>query len=361
MSRKRLGSIDRDSIKDIRAGAEKTAAERRELALGKAPPIGKMAGSAASSVEEELLRLRKENSGLRSDSSAYAEAREDGRVVELVPLDDIDLHALARDRRMLDRAGEAWEELKASIAARGQQVPVELGPRDGPDGKWRLISGYRRVSVLRELFEETGDPQFSEVRALIRAQRATLEDMVAMIEENEIRQDVSFYERGRICCLAAEQGVCETVDDAILALFPNSSRNRRYKIRNFTVIHTVFGPYLDYPEAIGERLGARLAQAVKDGRDHELAGVLSDRDTKFSDPSEELALLEAFADAKGPFGAAKPAAPKALAADWAGEGMRIRASARNGKVTLKLEGIEAEDAEDLEDIVARIAESLRDG
>ncbi|WP_172332008.1 ParB N-terminal domain-containing protein [Mangrovicoccus sp. HB161399] len=360
MSRKRLGSIDRDSIRDIREGAEKTAAERRELALGKAPPIGKMAGSAASNVEEELLRLRRENAGLREDGTALAEAREDGRVVELVPLEQIDLHALARDRRMLDREGEAWEELKASIAARGQQVPVELGPRDRSDGKWRLISGYRRISVLRELFEETGDPRFAEVRALIRARRATLEDMVAMIEENEIRQDVSFYERGRICCLAAEQGVCGTVDDAILALFPSSSRNRRYKIRNFTVIHNVFGPYLDYPEAIGERLGARLAQAVKDGRERELAAFLSDRDTKFADPSEELALLEAFVAGKGPFGAEKAVPAPVLAADWTGSGLRIRASAKDGKVTLKLDGVGASDAAALEELVARVAETLRD-
>ncbi|WP_138470021.1 ParB N-terminal domain-containing protein [Poseidonocella sp. HB161398] len=361
MSRKRLGSIDRDSIRDIRAGAEKTAAERRELALGKAPPIGKMAGSAASNVEEELLRLRRENTGLQADRTALAEAREDGRVVELVPIQEIDLHALARDRRMLDRDGEAWAELKASIAARGQQVPVELGPRERSDGKWRLISGYRRVSVLRELFEETGDPQYAEVRALIRLPRATLEDMVAMIEENEIRQDVSFYERGRICCLAAEQGICETVDDAILALFPNSSRNRRYKIRNFTVVHNVFGPYLDYPEAIGERLGARLAQAVKDGRERELTAFLSDRDTKFADPAEELALLDAFVAGKGAFSGPAPEPVAAISAGWDGPGLRIRASAKNGKVTLKLDGVEAEDAAALERLVAQVAESLRDG
>ncbi|MBE3637979.1 ParB/RepB/Spo0J family partition protein [Mangrovicoccus algicola] len=358
MSRKRLGSIDRDTIREMREGAEKSAAERRDMAAGMAPPIGKVAGSAAAQVEEEIRKLRRENSGLRADSETLAGARDDGRVVELVPLERIDLHALARDRRMLDRDGEAWAELKGSIAARGQQVPVELGPE--ADGSWRLISGYRRVSVLRELYEETGDPKFSQVRALIRSRRETLGDMLAMIEENEIRQDVSFYERGRICCLAAEQGICDGIEEAIQALFPNSSRNRRYKIRNFTVIHAVFGPYLDYPEAIGERLGARLAQAVKDGREAELIAVLSDRDAKFPGPAEELAVLEAFVAGRGAFGAARPDRPAPLVADWQGQGVSIRASARDGKLVLTLEGCADLDEAGLRAMLERVGSSLQE-
>lgn len=196
MSRKRLGSIDATSVEQMREGAERSAARRRDGALGKAPPIGKVAGEAAQSLEGELLRLRKENTGLKGGSEAWRAAQDEGRVIEMIALDDIQAHALSRDRRSIDLDGEAFGELKESIRTRGQQTPIEISGRVAIHGKHKLISGYRRLSALKALFEETGDPAFSKVRALIARPRATVDEMVAMVEENEIRQDISFYERG---------------------------------------------------------------------------------------------------------------------------------------------------------------------
>ena len=80
MTRKRLGMIDRESISIMRNVAEQTAAERRGVAISKAPPIGQVAGSAARSIEEEVLKLRQERDGLKSDASAYHAARGAGLV-----------------------------------------------------------------------------------------------------------------------------------------------------------------------------------------------------------------------------------------------------------------------------------------
>ncbi|QDY70345.1 ParB N-terminal domain-containing protein [Qingshengfaniella alkalisoli] len=358
MTRKRLGAIDRTSVTEMRGAAEKAARERRGVAAGKAPPIAQVAGTAARTIEDEMLRLRKENESLQGTSEKWQQAEQDGLLVHILSLDDIDVHSLSRDRRTLDRDGEAWHELKASLQARGQQVPIEVGARNSLNGKRRLISGYRRWSALKELYDETGDESFSRVKALVSRARDTVGDMVAMIEENEIRQAISFYERGRICCVAAEQGICESVDDAILTLFGNSSRNRRYKIRNFTVIHARLGSYLDFPEYIGERLGAKLAQALKDGREDELVTALSDRETKFSAPAEELDLLEAFVGRKGVFSKAKKSAPAPEISASVSKGSVVYAATveKNGRVSIKVDGLKVADAEELNAFLIKIAE-----
>ncbi len=356
MTRKRLGAIDRESISEVRGAAEEAARDRRSGATLKAPPIAQVAGAAARSIEDEILRLRRENEHLHEQGSALADAERDGLLIRLIPLDAIDTNLQSRDRRVLDRDSEAWLELKESLRSRGQQVPIEvMGPaREG--GTYGLISGYRRLSALRDLLAETGDDRFATIKALVSRARDGVDAMVAMIEENEIRQGVSFYERGRICCLAAEQGLCPSVDDAIEALFPNSSRNRRYKIRNFTVIHQRIGAYLDFPEAIGERLGGRLAQALKEGREQELVAVLSDRESRFPDAEAELHLLDAFIARTPPFAPVRKASSvREIFARWEGQGgLRASAKAKGAIVTLRLDGLAVKTEADLARLLERI-------
>lgn len=354
MTRKRLGAIDKDAISTLRSVAEKTAAERR--GGSKAPPIAQVAGGAARSLEDEILRLRKDRDTMKGEAEAWRSAQSAGLVIVQIDLDRIDDHAYARDRRQLDRDGEAWHELKDSLRARGQQTPIEVTVSEQDPETYSLVSGFRRLSALRELHSETGEDRFATVKALVAERPETVDAMVAMVEENEIRQDVSFYERGRICCLAVEHGVVDTVDDAIQTLFASSSRNRRYKIRNFTLIHQQLASYLDYPETIGERLGAKLAQALKDGRSEELTVVLADRGEKFADASEETALLEAFVERKGVFSGDRPARkPETLTADWQGQGrLRVKGKARAGRVTLELSGLNIGDEAELEELLIRI-------
>lgn len=362
MTRKRLGAIDRETVSELRGAAEEAARDRRSGATLKAPPIAQVAGAAARSIEDEILRLRRENEGLQEHGAALTEAERQGLVIQLIPLHEIDAHAQSRDRRVLDRDSEAWTELCDSLRSRGQQVPIEVTSRDPRTGKFGLVSGYRRLAALQDLLAETGEDRFATIRALVSRARDDVETMVAMIEENEIRQGISFYERGRICCLAAEQGLCASVDEAIEALFPNSSRNRRYKIRNFTLIHHRLGAYLDFPEAIGERLGGRLAQALKEGREVELTGVLSDRDARFPDAEAELAVLEAFVSRKPPFAVARvPAPTRTVAAEWQGDGgIRLSARASPRVVTIRLDGLAIETEEDLAALLARIGRAATD-
>ncbi|MBD3766047.1 MAG: ParB N-terminal domain-containing protein, partial [Rhodobacterales bacterium] len=78
---------------------------------------------------------------------------------------------------------EEMAALRASLAARGQQTPievVELAP-----GRYGLISGARRLAALRALAEETGEARFARVQALLRPFSAASDAYLAMVEENE--------------------------------------------------------------------------------------------------------------------------------------------------------------------------------
>jgi ParB family transcriptional regulator, chromosome partitioning protein len=59
--------------------------------------------------------------------------------LQLVPLDAIDAGALIRDRIPVD--AEAMGELKASIAAGGVRMPVEVFALEAPAGRFGLPRG----------------------------------------------------------------------------------------------------------------------------------------------------------------------------------------------------------------------------
>ena len=107
---------------------------------------------------------------------------------------------------------EEFAQLRASLAERGQQTPVEV-LRVG--GKYGLISGYRRVLALREL-------DATHVLALVRAPESAAAAYQAMVEENEVRADLSFFERAHIAMTSADAGVYPTPRAAVAALFAHS-------------------------------------------------------------------------------------------------------------------------------------------
>lgn len=72
--------------------------------------------------------------------------RNEGTTIEEVLLSEIDL----QDHAYRLRPGRLVELLAESIAASGQLQPVILRYREG-DGKWQIISGFRRIEALAKL------------------------------------------------------------------------------------------------------------------------------------------------------------------------------------------------------------------
>ncbi len=63
-----------------------------------------------------------------------------------MPIAPINLNYVMRDRMVVD--GAELDELKSSIRANGLRMPIEVVPLDG--GRYGLISGWRRVTVLQQ-------------------------------------------------------------------------------------------------------------------------------------------------------------------------------------------------------------------
>lgn len=241
-----------------------------------APPIARVAGEAAA--EAAVLEL----------SDEISRARAEGRMVQEISINDIDDSYLSRDRLVTDPSELA--ALEASIAARGQQMPIELvdkGVSNAP--RYGLISGWRRLSAIRRLVQ--GDPGHpATVRAVLRRPEGAADAYLSMVEENELRVGLSYYERAQVAAKSADLGVFETVSAAVQGLFPTASKAKRSKINAFIRIFRSLDDVLRFPEAIPERLGLRLAKVLDEGGAPELTDQL--RSQPAASAEDEKALIE---------------------------------------------------------------------
>ena len=238
-------------------------------------PIAQMAGDAATTA------------ALREVSAELQSARAEGRLVQRVPLGAIEVDHLLRDR--IHHDDEDMAALRASLRARGQQTPIDLV--DLGQGRYGLISGWRRLMALSDLHAETGEARFSTVQALLRRPDGSQDAYLAMVEENEIRVALGHYERGRIAAKAAEAGVYPDVQTALRHLFSSASRAKRSKIGTFVTIYRQMDAALRFPAALPERLGLALAAALE--ADASLGPRLAQMLAKASPqtPGDEQALL----------------------------------------------------------------------
>ena len=237
-----------------------------------APPIAQVAGEAAATA------------ALREVVGELAAARAEGRMVQRLALDQIEADHLVRDRIKMDDA--EMEVLCASIRARGQQTPIEVV--ELPGGRFGLISGWRRLQALQRLAGEAGaEPgRFDRILALLRRPETAAEAYLAMVEENEIRVGLSYYERARIAARAAELGVHPSPQMAIRALFASASRAKRSKIASFLLIHAELDGVLGFASAIPERLGLSLSHMLEK---YEGLGAQLRRDLQRLRPADEEA------------------------------------------------------------------------
>lgn len=208
-------------------------------------PIAQVAGDAAAVA------------AFHDVASELTRAREDGRLVVSLPLNVVRADHLTRDR--IIAAPEDMDALRASLVARGQQTPIEVLAL--PDGGYGLISGWRRLQALRELEQE--DPErFGTVLALLRRPDTAAEAYCAMVEENEIRAGLSFYERARIVHRAVTDGAFTDTKQALNTLFGSVSYTKRSKIKSFLRVVEELDGVLRHPTRLAEHLGLKLARGL---------------------------------------------------------------------------------------------------
>lgn len=187
-------------------------------------------------------------------------AQDSGRMILSLPLDQIAEDYLVRDRLSAD--GEDMATLLASLRARGQQTPIEVVALD--KHSYGLISGWRRLQAIRQLAQDTDEAQFKTILAVRRTPADAAATYVSMVEENEIRAGLSYYERARVTAKAVEQRVYSSEKEALNGLFGSVPRAKRSKIKSFIRIVDALDDVLLFPSALSERAGLALARALQD-------------------------------------------------------------------------------------------------
>lgn len=285
--------------------------------------------SAASAQEasEALVEQRRQNA---TDAKEFRAAQAEGRVLVQIPLDRIATDALPRDRMDLDAvaSGDEMDELKASLRERGQREPVEVFV--GADGSYQLKAGWRRLTALRQLHAETSDPRFADILARVTVEG---EDRTAlyidMVEENVIRQDLTFAEMAQIAVQLARdpQAGTPSTDEAVARLYRSLHKVKRAYIRSFVGLLELLGDSLRFPKAVPRDLGvdvARRLQASEPG----VVSDLRDRLSAAGTEEEQGAILRGFL-------VAKDAAPVRSDAPSGGERQKFEFHVGEAKVTAR--------------------------
>ena len=175
--------------------------------------------------------------------------------IHTIPLDQIDAFALPRDR--LDLDATALAELTQSIAQIGLRQPIEVFERS--TGGYGLLSGLRRLTAHADLGRDT-------IAAFIRRPEDVPNALAQMIAENEIRAEITPWEKGRLVTEALNQGLFDTLDAALPALYPALDRHRRARIRAIAEVVDFFGDRgLTEPTRLSQTQLNRIAAALRAG------------------------------------------------------------------------------------------------
>ncbi|MBL4930065.1 nuclease [Tabrizicola sp. KVB23] len=294
--------------------------------FGVAPaPISREAADAAAMA------------ALRELAEEVSNARAEGRFVQALPLDQVDEGWLVRDRVTVD--AEALSSLTESLRAHGQRMAIEVVDHGaGTAPRYGLISGWRRLSALRALHTETGEARFATVLAVLRRPETAGDAYVAMVEENEIRTGLSYYERARIAAKAVEAGVFASSKLALQRLYANASRARRSKIGSFLSLYSALGDTLRFPEAIPERLGLALAMRLE--AEPDFAANLAQGLVK-ADPADAAAEMMALNQVLKPVPKGQVASPAITQENSHKPGDSVTFSFRKGEIRLTGPGVDA--------------------
>jgi ParB family transcriptional regulator, chromosome partitioning protein len=90
--------------------------------------------------------------------------------------------------------------------------------------------------------------------------------MARMVAENEIRSDISPWEKGRLVVQAVDEEIFDTLDAAVNGLYPTLDRDRRRRIRAVAEVVSEIGDnLLSFPETLSHKQLTRIAAAIRHG------------------------------------------------------------------------------------------------
>lgn len=157
-----------------------------------------VSGDTESHASQQDVPAKAQQDSQVKDSRLEPETYEAGTACEslrIVTLDE--LRPFDHNPRTV--RNPAYDEIKASIRERGlDSVPV-ITRRTGESHYIIYSGGNTRLSILRELYAETGEERFFRLTCRYRpwTKRGELEALTGHLAENELRGGLTFIERAK--------------------------------------------------------------------------------------------------------------------------------------------------------------------
>ncbi|MGP6089897.1 ParB/RepB/Spo0J family partition protein [Antarctobacter jejuensis] len=228
-----------------------------------------------------------------------------------IPLTQINADALPGDRSIPDP--QADFELMNSIMIEGLRHPIEVYEysQQVPEGhRYGLISGFRRLAAFKALDRET-------VPAVLRTPEDIPKAVAAMVTENEIRSQITPWEKARLILQCLDEEIFATADEAINALFRTGSRQKRARLRGLVPVVEAFDGFLNAPERLTARRLDQLTAALNAGFEDAMQNALGEFPRNAAPETQWEALSPVIHEALNP----RPHDP---APDTKGDPRRVR-------------------------------------
>jgi ParB family protein of integrating conjugative element (PFGI_1 class) len=164
-------------------------------------------------------------------------------------------------------ANPKFDVIKASIRAQGMDQPLVVTQRPGETAYMIGAGGNTRLTILKALYEETGDARFSRVPCVVRPWCGESEVLLAHLRENDLRGGLTFIEKARAVLEAkplieAEMGTGElTHKDFVKVLQSSGYSISRSVISQMAYAVQTLLPLI--PQALEAGLGKHQVERIR--------------------------------------------------------------------------------------------------
>lgn len=170
---------------------------------------------------------------------------------------------------------ERFDEIKESIRAKGldNALPISRRPTD-PLGHYIIYKGGNtRLRILKELWEETKDPQFLKVRCEFHPFVSDTDALIAHLRENDLRGGMTFIDKAVAIREAKTMLETELGETLSLRKLETALKERGFPISNSMIAKLEYAASLNavLPMALQAGLGkpqierlAKLERAIRE-------------------------------------------------------------------------------------------------
>lgn len=124
----------------------------------------------------------------------------------------------------------AYEDIKESIRSQGLKQTLIITRRPGAPNYMLKHGGNTRLTILKELFAETGEDRFSRANCQFEPWSGEADVLVGHLVENETRGDLTFIDKARAVRQAADLLEAEAGEQLSLRQLSGKLMERGYRI-----------------------------------------------------------------------------------------------------------------------------------